>query len=167
MISLICKKIIIIFRGKRSAQTAFLAYIHLMWRNSPDRSCFILVYITLIESIALYLSIVFHYVFQIAPRGDRRIYLVVISYYTALVSPCGIHYRHTCSLRLELSGCWFAVALSLRRRTPAPTQKKYIFNKHKHINIPSYYIIYYIISQEKFSQTSEILPIGAKCLVNQ
>ena len=72
--------------------------------------------------IALYLSIVFHYIFQIAPRGDRRIYLVVISYYTALVSPCGIHYIHTCSLRLELSGCWFAFALSLRRRAPAPKQ---------------------------------------------
>ena len=45
--------------------------------------------------ITLYISKVFHCVFQNTHRGDRRIYLVVISYYTVLVSPCGIHYMYT------------------------------------------------------------------------
>ena len=75
------------------------------------------------SSMTLYISIVFHYVFRNTPRGDRRIYLVVVSYYTALVSPAAFTTcTHTCSLRFEPSGYWFAVALSLRRRAPAPTE---------------------------------------------
>ena len=42
----------------------------------------------------------------------------IILHYPAAFTPCIL----TCSLRLELSGCWFAGALSLRRRAPAPTQ---------------------------------------------
>ena len=98
------------------------------------------------RTIALYLSTVFHYVFKIAPRGDRRIYLVVISYYTAL--PCGIHSMYTHlfpearAQRLLVCGR----ALLVEVRTHPNTIEIYIFNKHKHINIPSFYIIYYIIS---------------------
>ena len=98
--------------------------------------------------ITLHIPIVFHYVFQIAPRGDRHIFG------SHIVLHCsGLAVRHSLHTHLfpearaqRLLVCGHA--LLAEARTRSNTIEIYIFNKHKHINIPSFYIMHHIISHK-------------------